>query len=204
MKLALDLAYHLAATIGHAIAIDPSFKLDIVEWSTKPGIHLFETTSDDFFAAQDANAILGGAIDMIFIDGMHLSEFVLRDFVNVERLCRPGSTIILHDAVPLNFEMTERVRRHALRMDKAFAGTWTGDVWRLIPLLQRERPDLTIQVDRMPPTGLVLIGSLKTHGTVYWQRTYFSLSGSLLSPNPKRRTSGHISRICGSRTSAWF
>ena len=150
----------LKRAIGQAIAIDPEFHLDRAEWGEKPGVRLFEMTSDAFFIAHDPCAILGGRLDLAFIDGMHLAEYVLRDFVNVEQHCDRGSLIVLHDAIPGNFEMTERDRRTAARRDKVLANAWTGDVWRVLPILQRERPDLHIQILDCEPTGLVLIGNL--------------------------------------------
>jgi hypothetical protein len=150
----------LKRAVGQAIAIDPEFRLDKAAWGERPGIRLFEMTSDAFFAAHDPCAILGGPIDLAFIDGMHLAEYVLRDFVNVERHCDRGALIVLHDAIPGNFEMTERDRRTAARRDKALANAWTGDVWRVLPILRRERPDLHIQILDCEPTGLVLISNL--------------------------------------------
>jgi hypothetical protein len=147
---------------GQAVAIDPKFVFE-PSWPEKPGIHLFEMTSDAFFAAHDPREILGGPVELAFIDGMHLSEFVLRDFNNVERYCSETSLIVLHDAIPRNFEMTERERRTSARRDKPLAWNWTGDVWRVLPLLRRERPELRIQVLDCPPTGLVLVGNLDPH-----------------------------------------
>jgi hypothetical protein len=143
-----------------AVAIDPEFLLDRQVWSAKPGVHLYEMTSDEFFARHDPREILGGEIDLAFIDGMHLAEFVLRDFLNVERYCSNNAIIILHDGLPQNFEMTERNRCKERRRDTALANAWTGDVWRVVPLLQRERPDLRIKILDCPPTGLVLIDHL--------------------------------------------
>jgi hypothetical protein len=143
-----------------SIAIDPQFLLDKAQWTARQGISLFEMTSDEFFASNDPRDALGGTIDLAFIDGMHLSEFVLRDFLNVERYCSEDSLIVLHDALPQNFEMTERNRRPWMRRDKALAAAWTGDVWRIVPLLRRERPDLCIQVLDCPPTGLLLVSGL--------------------------------------------
>jgi len=143
-----------------SVAIDPNFLLDKVYWASKPDISLFEMTSDGFFDAHDPRDILGGTIDLAFIDGMHLSEFVLRDFLNVESCCSKGSLIVLHDVLPQNFEMSERNRRPSIRRDKALAAAWTGDVWRIVPLLRQERPDLCIQVLDCPPTGLLLVSNL--------------------------------------------
>jgi hypothetical protein len=142
---------------GPALAIDPAFVLDKDAWNAKPGINLYEMTSDDFFQKHDPREILGGPIDLAFVDGMHLSEFVFRDFLNVEKFCSPDAIIVLHDCIPINFEMTERHRNPAARHDKPLATSWTGDVWRVVPILQSERPDLKIQILDCPPTGLVLI-----------------------------------------------
>jgi Glycosyl transferase family 90/Methyltransferase domain len=150
----------LGLATGRAVAIDPGFQLDKAAWAAKPGINLFEMTSDDFFATTDPRDALGGTVELAFIDGMHLAEFVLRDFSNVERFCTRDSLIVLHDALPQNFEMTERDNHPTQRQDKAFFGAWTGDVWRVVPLLRRERPDLRIDVLDCHPTGLVLVGNL--------------------------------------------
>jgi predicted O-methyltransferase YrrM len=147
----------LTCATGQSVAIDPEFLLDRRIWAAKVGVHLFEMTSDEFFATHNPSDILGGTIDLAFIDGMHMSEFVLRDFLNVENYCSKDSLVVLHDVLPQNFEMSERNRRPSMRRDKALAAGWTGDVWRLVPLLRHERPDLCIQVLDCPPTGLALI-----------------------------------------------
>jgi hypothetical protein len=153
-----------------SVAIDPEFLLDKAQWAARPGINLFEMTSDEFFSANDPCDILGGPIDLAFIDGMHLSEFVLRDFFNVEKYCSEDSLIVLHDVLPQNFEMTERDRRPLMRRDRALAAAWTGDVWRVVPLLRRERPDLCIQVLDCPPTGLLLVSKLNPQHQVSGSR----------------------------------
>ena len=46
---------------------------------------IYELTSDEFFARYDLSELLGGPVELAFIDGLHLFEQVLRDFVNLER-----------------------------------------------------------------------------------------------------------------------
>ena len=174
----------LQHALGQAVAVDPHFLLDKAAWGARPGIKLFEMTSDDFFAAHDPRRLLGGDIELAFIDGMHLAEFVLRDFVNVEKYCAKDSVIVLHDAIPCNFEMTERDRRPNARKDKELAGAWTGDVWRVVPLLARERPDLVIQVLDCPPTGLVLVSHLNPNSQALAERLD-ELSRSLTEREPE-------------------
>ena len=156
----------LKYALGKAVAIDPKFQMDWKNWQgpTKPDF--FETTSDAFFADHDPVAILGGPIEMAFIDGMHLAEYVLRDFINVEKSCTTDSLIVLHDAVPGNYEMSERNFQPAKRADKEMALAWTGDVWRVLPILFEHRPDLSIEVLDCRPTGLVLITNPNPASTV--------------------------------------
>ncbi len=151
---------------GKAIAIDPNFQLDWRNWEGQAKPDFFEMTSDAFFAEHDPVKILGGPIEMAFIDGMHLAEFVLRDFINVERSCTANSLVILHDAVPGNYEMSERNHQPAKRADRELASLWTGDVWRVLPILYQYRPDLRIEVLDCRPTGLVRITNLDPGSSV--------------------------------------
>ena len=183
LEIGTNSGMSLTCATGQAVAIDPAFQLDKAAWAAKPGINLFEMTSDDFFASHDPISILGGTIDFAFIDGMHRSEFVLRDFMNVERHSARQSFVVLHDAVPENFEMTERDFSPSARRDKELAGGWTGDVWRIVPLLRRERPDLRIQVLDCPPTGLVLVSNLDPQCRTLL-RCLDRLTGSLVGCEP--------------------
>ena len=166
LEIGTQTGMSLIYATGQSIAIDPNFLLDKGHWAERPGVRLFEMTSDDFFATNDPSNILGGPVDLAFIDGMHRSEFVLRDFINVERHCANDSTIILHDMVPLNYEMTERDRRPSMRRDRPLAAAWAGDVWRVMPILYHERPDLRIEVLDCQPTGLVLVSSLNARSQI--------------------------------------
>jgi predicted O-methyltransferase YrrM len=145
---------------GRAVAIDPSFRLDVAQWRMRPGCALYEMTSEAYFAGHDPQDHLKGPIDVAFIDGMHLSDFVLRDFIAVERFCSRQGIVILHDVLPINHEMTERDRQPSKRRDRDLATSWTGDVWRVLPELMRLRPDLRIEVLDCPPTGLAVVRNL--------------------------------------------
>ena len=93
-------------------------------------------TSDDFFEKIDLKkAFNKKKIDLAFIDGMHLFEFALRDFINVEKNCHKDSTIIFHDTIPLSKETSTR--------DQPI-GFWTGDVYKVVLILKKYRPDLAI------------------------------------------------------------
>lgn len=116
------------------LAIDPEPEITSgLSWPSR----IFRETSDAFFARPDARAILGQAPDMAFIDGMHLVEFALRDFLNVEAHAKPGTVVVIDDVMPGDISWASRERE---------TQAWTGDVYRIIPLLRHYRPDLDIVV----------------------------------------------------------
>jgi tetratricopeptide (TPR) repeat protein len=132
-----------------AIGIDPSPQLGS---EPPPNIRVFRVTSDDFFARHDVRAELGGLpIDLAFIDGLHHFEFALRDFMNVERCSSPQSTIILDDCFPRDRRTAERERTTLF---------WTGDVWKVVVLLKKVRPELAIHTIAAPPSGVCIIRNL--------------------------------------------
>ncbi len=91
------------------------------------------------------------AIDLAFIDGLHLFEQTLRDFINVERHSGPQSVVLVHDCLPVDEISAARHRETAF---------WTGDVWKLVPALQCWRPDLEIRTIAARPSGLAMITHL--------------------------------------------
>jgi hypothetical protein len=46
--------------------------------------------------------------------------------------------------------------------DKNVTKEWTGDVWKLIPILAKYRPDITVEVLDCWPTGLLQVKKLDT------------------------------------------
>jgi hypothetical protein len=122
------------------VGIDPKPK--IRSRTGVPGsAMLFRETSDAFFGSHDLTEVLGGrSVDLAFVDGMHLFEFALRDFINLERHCTADSTATA--------ARRKRTRR------------WSGDVWKLIVILKAHRPDLDVSVVDVRPTGLGVVRGL--------------------------------------------
>jgi hypothetical protein len=132
-----------------AIGIDPEPRL----MSPPAENHrVYAETSDAFFSGHDLRAEFGGLpVDLAFIDGMHRFEYALRDFANLERYCTRESTILLHDCYPRDRETAERTQTQTF---------WSGDIWRLVVLLKKYRPDLSIHTLGAPPTGLGVVRNL--------------------------------------------
>ncbi|WP_101756532.1 class I SAM-dependent methyltransferase [Oceanicoccus sp. KOV_DT_Chl] len=126
-----------------SIGIDPTPDIKV----TLENTIIYPNTSDDFFENIAPN-ILKNNRDLIFIDGMHLFEYALRDFINCELYSHESTLIIIDDIFPCH-------PRQALR--KRDSQVWTGDVWKLIPCLKHYRPDLAMIAVDTSPTGLLLI-----------------------------------------------
>jgi hypothetical protein len=96
---------------------------------------------------------------------MHWFEFLLRDFINTERHCARDSVVFMHDCLPPGFYMTVRDAGDPLRAKSPFKDWWTGDVWRVLPVIQKYRPDLVVTLLDCAPTGLVVITNLDPANT---------------------------------------
>ena len=134
----------LALAASTAVAVDPAPELQV---APPPAATIFRETSDRFFEAHAAKALACG-IDLAFIDGMHRSEYVLRDIMNVERYARPTLVAAIDDVFPSHPLQAERDRRSRV---------WCGDVWKIAYVLARYRPDLLVLRLDVEPAGLLLV-----------------------------------------------
>ena len=151
-----SLAFALPGT--RAVGIDPKPKLD------RPiprSASIYPMTSDEFFERHDLSGLLGGPVDMAFIDGMHLFEYALRDLINIEQHCSPDSVLLVHDCYPPD-EVTAARERTTRR--------WSGDVWKLVPCLREYRPELRLATLDVAPTGLAVITGLDPGSRVLAER----------------------------------
>jgi hypothetical protein len=138
-----------------AVGIDPFYAI-AAELSNH--VTLFRTTSDEYFARPEPLAVTGGErFDLSFIDGLHLFEFAFRDFINAERHSSPGGVIIFDDVLPRTVDEAAR-QRHTT--------SWTGDVYPMLAVLARYRPELIVLTVGTQPTGLLLVMGLDPDNTV--------------------------------------
>jgi hypothetical protein len=153
------MSLRIARTARFVVGIDPDPQ---IAEPLPPSTRVFKMTSDEFFARHNLTQELGGqCFDLAFLDGMHLFEFALRDFINLERFAAAGSTILVHDCYPLSRETATRERATAL---------WSGDVWKLVLCLKKYRPDLRISTIDVPPTGMSVIRRLDPGSNVLSSR----------------------------------
>ena len=131
-----------------SLAIDPKNQLNGPLRKTD---RLFEMTSDDFFAAHDPVDLMKGPIEMGFIDGMHLAEYALRDFIYLERHMDRNGIICFDDVLPAKDEFATREHQTMI---------WCGDVYKVIRILNTHRPDLKIDIFKVPYKGLAIVQNL--------------------------------------------
>ncbi|WP_162139091.1 methyltransferase domain-containing protein [Synechococcus sp. PCC 7336] len=131
-----------------SIAVDPDPDLN---FSLAKHQVLYRKTSDAFFREDATEAMTDRAWDLAFIDGMHLFEFALRDFINVERYATSTTLVAIDDIYPNHPLQAKRMRQSRV---------WTGDVWKLRYCLEQFRPDLVLLPIDTAPTGILLVAGL--------------------------------------------
>lgn len=140
----------LALSRVPSVGVDPFY---LVTEELHCDVHLVRTTSDEFFARKHPFAHFEQpVIDLAFIDGMHLAEFALRDFINAERYCHPSSVLVIDDVLPRTIDEGGRGR-----VGTAAGGAWAGDVYKIIDVMRRSRPDLVVLEMDTTPTGTLVI-----------------------------------------------
>lgn len=166
----------LALARARSVGIDPDYDLKPQHRRLEADAALFRETSDRYFARSEPRAPFGGSpIALAFIDGMHLFEFALRDFINVERHAHWSSVVVFDDIFPRR--PVEAARDRVTR-------AWTGDVYKILDVFQRHRPDLVcLRVDT-EPTGLLLVLGLDPGGRVLADR-YEQIVAEAMVPDPQ-------------------
>lgn len=104
--------------IPNKIGVDPNPQIEKPEW------HIHKMTSDEYFSQNKQR------FDVIFIDGLHLAEQVVRDIWNSVAALTPGGVILLHDCNPPS---AAAASRDPIINDK---GKWNGDTWKSIAWLR--------------------------------------------------------------------
>lgn len=134
----------LAERAEMAVGVDPE-PLISMSPNQRPNQIIYNMTSDAFFASG-----LGlPPVDLAFIDGMHLVEYAFRDFLNVQKLMRPGGVIVFDDVLPYNSAIADRVQPPG--------GDWTGDVWKLWYVLRGLGVGLEPTLVDTWPTGTMVL-----------------------------------------------
>ncbi|MBQ3416085.1 MAG: class I SAM-dependent methyltransferase [Clostridia bacterium] len=126
-KLIISKGYKSYLEIG---VNDPKDNYDFILAKEKEGCdpgkdfdYTYNMTSDEMFAQMDENK----KYDLIFIDGMHTSEYSDRDITNAFKHLNKDGIICVHDTIPRSKEANLSYDEY----HKDING-WNGDVWKSI------------------------------------------------------------------------
>ena len=156
----------IAPAVYLEIGVQKGFSLDLAQCTAigvdpfprtvaKSNQTIHAITSDSFFSRD-----IKFKPDLVFIDGLHLFEQTLMDFINCERICHTGSVIVMDDIFPAHPSQALRKRR---------THKWAGDVWKVYEILKEYRPDLVLQPLDVNPTGLLMISDLDPENTCLFE-----------------------------------
>jgi len=124
------------------IGVENGYTFNNVHFLKKTGVdpdpkcdneNICKLTSDEFFSKKQNI----DKVDVIFIDGMHHSEYVLRDFNNSMFFLAENGSIFIDDIIPLNYNEQLRIpKKHYYENGiLKYKEEWTGDVWKTINYL---------------------------------------------------------------------
>lgn len=149
LEVGVQLGGSLSLAQCPAIGIDPN---PLVQATGQQ--HIFTMTSDQFFQEVERDLLMEGEtyklvpLDLVYLDGSHLFEDTLRDFMHVEKYANRNTVVVFDDVLPYNA---------GIGMRHQPPGDWCGDVWKIPTILEAVRPDLeTLLVDSWPVGAYVV------------------------------------------------
>jgi hypothetical protein len=124
--LEIGVEYGLTFTNVHFLdktGVDPDPKFEVED---KDSLKLL--TSDDFFEKNEK------IFDVIFIDGMHQCEYVLKDVNNSIKCLSDNGVIFIDDILPSSYnEQLKIPNKHYYEKGiLKYGEPWTGDVWKVM------------------------------------------------------------------------
>lgn len=108
----------------------------------------FKMTSNEFFQLNKARRL---RFDLVFVDGLHQREQVVRDVLNSTAILNRGGIVIIDDCRPL--EEYQQVSADAPPDGRP----WCGDVWKGVVDLRHDRTLDICVIDKGWGFGIVLV-----------------------------------------------
>jgi hypothetical protein len=147
----------LDVDIPRRTGVDPAFAFDYEAAANRETL-LLQQTSDSFFAVQPKLSVY----DVVFIDGLHTFEQVVRDFNNTILHTHRKSIVILDDTFPDDAYSAHpdlgAVRRYRKSIGSG-AASWHGDIFKAVFYLHDFWPALNYRT---------IVGSGNAQTIVWW------------------------------------
>jgi len=129
------------------VGVDPDPK-----FTPKSG-EIIKLTSDEYFSknlTEQSKSVFSDikkpSFNNIFIDGMHQSEYVLKDINNSIQYLSENGTIFIDDILPFNYneQLKIPIKHYYENGILKYGENWTGDVWKVIyHLIKNYRDKIT-------------------------------------------------------------
>lgn len=113
-------------------------------------------TSDEFFADLDKRT----KFDLVFIDGMHTKEQVLKDIDNALNHLSKKGIIVVDDTYPMNIYET--------KTPPDVGQPWRGTVYEAIFYIRRERQDIFVASNEMANMSFIKKGKMERYEDHEW------------------------------------
>lgn len=134
-----------ALSSTRAVGIDPSPE---IAFPVSHRTTIETMTSEEYF--QGTTETDGSdCYDLVLIDGLHLSEQVMYDFIASEKHSCTQSVILIDDVLPPDKASASR--------ERGDTRNWAGDVWKVVPILAEFRPELNVRTIAIPPAGMAVV-----------------------------------------------
>jgi glycosyltransferase involved in cell wall biosynthesis len=129
-----------AINIPHKIGVDPDMKLSLenTNWM------LIHQTSDEFFKTYNPHDDdYYSNLDIVFIDGMHQTEYLVNDLNNAIKCISKNGKIFIDDILPFSYHEQLRIPiKHVYEKNiLKYGEPWTGDVWKVVYFLLNKCSD---------------------------------------------------------------
>jgi len=148
LEIGIEYGYTFSNThFLHKVGIDPVPKYISTNNQLDTGKfeEIIKLTSDEYFnsinISEDNSDIVSidsddciDMYDVIFIDGMHHCEYVLRDFNNSIKILNKNGLIFIDDCIPLNYNEQLKIplKHYYENGILKYGEDWTGDVWKFV------------------------------------------------------------------------
>lgn len=173
MTLRTDIIQHLIDTNNFKsyleIGVEHGTNFQTIQCDNKVGVDpdpeskaTIHETSDDFFRTNTQTW------DLIFIDGLHHKDQVLKDMKNALKSLSSNGFIVVHDVSPED---------EAMQIVPRMQGIWTGDVWKAWLTLRKTRKTISMYcVDTDYGCGIIRKGRQELVNTGGLRATYKNLT----------------------------
>ncbi len=137
----------LAGENCKCVAVDPSPQIRSFNGLD---VELFEIKSDQFF--KNNTSQYKKCFELVFLDGLHTAFQTLKDIINSADCLTDSGQILVHDVLPISPVVSTSERNTIF---------WTGDVWKLLPILCQDTDSYDWEVLKLGPSGLLRLYNIK-------------------------------------------